>query len=375
MKITQIDTIPVRVPIKPNLAIKSGRGGSHVTSPFLIVKVHTDEGIVGLGEASCTPRWSGEDQFTAKHFIDKYFAPQLIGHEINLNFAPLPLMNVVAGNPFTKAALEMAIWDIKGKAMGLPVHGLLLPDDKAREVVPTKWSISGREPPVAAEIARWALAQGFKAMKVKVGTETIEDDIGRVEAVREAVGPDVKLGVDANGGWLYAHKALLAIKHLKQFNIAFVEQPVSEHDIFGMAEVRKECGLPVIADESLYTYEDAENLHRVGAADVFSVYIGKAAGIRPAYRIATFAACQHLSTTIGSNLELGIGSAAMTHLAIARSEITAETYPCDIIGPLFYEDDILLEPLPIKGGEARVHAKPGLGVELDDGKLEKYRVS
>ena len=81
MKITSIETIPVRVPIKPALAIKSGRGGSHVTSPFLIVKLHTDEGLIGLGEASCTPRWSGEDQFTAKHFIDNYFAPQLLGQD------------------------------------------------------------------------------------------------------------------------------------------------------------------------------------------------------------------------------------------------------------------------------------------------------
>ena len=81
MVITRIETIPVRVPIKPHLAIKSGRGGSHVTSPFLIVKVHTDEGLIGLGEASCTPRWSGEDQVTATHFIETLLAPQLIGQD------------------------------------------------------------------------------------------------------------------------------------------------------------------------------------------------------------------------------------------------------------------------------------------------------
>src|SRR6184192_2620599 len=81
MKITRIETIPVRVPIKPQLAIKSGRGGSHTLSPFLLVKVHTDEGIIGLGEASCTPRWSGEDQFSAAHFINEYFAPALIGQD------------------------------------------------------------------------------------------------------------------------------------------------------------------------------------------------------------------------------------------------------------------------------------------------------
>src|SRR5437773_5846756 len=81
MKITRVETIPVRVPIHPNLAIKSGRGGSHALSPFLLVKIHTDDGIVGLGEASCTPRWSGEDQFTAQHFINQYFAPLMIGQD------------------------------------------------------------------------------------------------------------------------------------------------------------------------------------------------------------------------------------------------------------------------------------------------------
>src|SRR6187551_3126954 len=116
MKIRAIETIPVRVPIRPNLAIKSGRGGSHTLSPFLIVKVMTDEGIVGLGEASCTPRWSGEDQFTAKHYIDNYFTPTLIGQdpskidECSRLFTP-----TVAFNPFTKSAVEMALWDIAGK--------------------------------------------------------------------------------------------------------------------------------------------------------------------------------------------------------------------------------------------------------------------
>jgi len=374
MVITRIETIPVRVPIKPHLAIKSGRGGSHVTSPFLIVKVHTDEGLIGLGEASCTPRWSGEDQFTAQHIIRTYFEPALLGQDpTHIPQCCQTFMPLVAGNPFTKSAIEMALWDIRGKAMNMAVHELLLPDEKAREFVPTKWSISGREPAVAAEIARWALGQGFRTMKVKVGTAD-GYDVERVRAVREAVGPDVKLGVDANGGW-NVWSAKRAIEWMRPFNIAFVEQPVPAHDIFGMAEVRKACGLPVIADESVYSKDDAENLHRAGAADVFSVYVGKAAGIRGAYDVATFAYRNHLKTTMGSNLELGIGSAAMTHLAIARVEINAEEYPCDIIGPLFYEDDILADPLPIKGGEARVHAKPGLGVELDDEKVERYRVT
>jgi L-alanine-DL-glutamate epimerase-like enolase superfamily enzyme len=373
VKITRIETIPVRVPIKPQLAIKSGRGGVHATSPFLIVKVHTDEGIVGLGEASCTPRWSGEDQFTARHFVEQYFAPLLIGQDpTDIGACTKRFMPVVADNPFTKSAVEMALWDIAGKAAGKPVYQLL--GGRVRESVPTKFSVSGRPADEAAAIARWAVAQGFTKMKVKVGIDP-DADVARVAAVRAAVGPRVHLGVDANGGWGTADVAIPVIARLREFDIDFVEQPVPAADIFGLAMVGARAGLPVLADESCYTLGDAKALFQAGAADALSIYVGKAGGIGPAREIARFAGSVRLSCTIGSNLELGIGSAAMTHLALATSGVTAETYACDIIGPLFYEDDILVEPLPIKGGEARVHERPGLGVELDEAKVEKYRVA
>jgi muconate cycloisomerase len=141
-----------------------------------------------------------------------------------------------------------------------------------------------------------------------------------------------------------------------------------------MAEVRHNVSVPIIADESVYTLEDAKTLARAEAADVFSIYVGKAGGIGPARAIAEFAESAGIKCTIGSNLELGVGSAAMIHLALSAPSIDAETYPCDIIGPLFYEDDVLSTPLPIVGGSARTHDQPGLGVELDEEKVEIYRV-
>src|SRR5947209_3597272 len=192
VKITSVETIPVRVPIKPELAIKSGRGGAHTTSPFLLVKLHTDEGMVGLGEASCTPRWSGEDQVSAAHFIGTYFAPALVGQDptriADVSAAVFPL---VAGNYFTKAAVEMALWDLAGKAAGRPVYELL--GGKVRDDVATKWSVSGQPPEQAAWIARWARDRGFRAMKVKVGLGA-DADYARVAAVRAVLGPDAKLG-------------------------------------------------------------------------------------------------------------------------------------------------------------------------------------
>jgi L-alanine-DL-glutamate epimerase-like enolase superfamily enzyme len=371
MKITRIETIPIRVPLKPQFAIRSGRGGAHTVSPFLLVKVHTGDGIVGLGEASCTPRWSGEDQFTGAHLIRTYLEPLLIGEDpLQVEQLSQKFRLAFAGNYFTKAAVEMALWDIAGKAVGKPVYQLL--GGKAREFVPTKWSVSGLDPEPAADIAKWAAGHGFRAMKVKVGIEP-EADIERVRAARNAIGPDIKLGVDANGGWT-VEQAVATINRLYEFGIYFAEQPVSPEDVAIMADVRKRIRIPLIADESIYTLQDAKTLARLDAADVFSIYVGKAGGIGPAKRIAEFAASAGIKTTIGSNLELGVGSAAMVHMAIATPGITAEEFPCDIIGPFFYEDDIVREPLPIQPGQARSNEKPGLGIELDDEKVERYRV-
>jgi muconate cycloisomerase len=209
-------------------------------------------------------------------------------------------------------------------------------------------------------------------MKVKVGIQP-DADIARVAAVRNAIGSAIKLGVDANGGWSYA-EALSTIKRLKDANIYFAEQPIPPEDVAALADLRRQIHVPVVADESIYTLQDAKTLWRLGAADVFSIYVGKAGGIGPAKAIADFAHEHGLKCIIGSNLELGVGSAAMVHLGLAARGIVPEEYPCDIIGPFYYESDIVTEPLPIVPGSAQATTRPGLGVELNDELVEKYRV-
>jgi muconate cycloisomerase len=335
------------------------------------VKVHTDEGVIGVGEASCTPRWSGEDQVTGAHLIRTYLEPLLMGEDpTQIEQATAKFRLAFAGNYFTKSAVEMALWDIAGKVANKPVYQLL--GGKVREFVPTKWSVSGVDPDKAAEIARWAISKGFKAMKVKVGIDP-DGDVARVRAVREAVGSQIKLGVDANGGWKPAD-AVKMIERLREFDIYFAEQPVSPEDVAVMADVQRKIHVPLIADESLYTLQDAMTLARLGAAAVFSIYVGKAGGIGPAKKISDFAHKAGLKCTVGSNLELGVGSAAMVHLAIAARGINAEELPCDIIGPFYYEDDIVRKPLSILPGRAEPNELPGLGVELDEEKIGKYRV-
>src|SRR4029450_10332426 len=164
-----------------------------------------------------------------------------------------------------------------------------------------------------------------------------EGDVARMRAVREAVGTRAHVGVDANGGWKTPDEAGRVIDHPAEFDLYFVEQPLSAGDHHGMAQVHGRVHFPIIADESVYTVCDAKNLAHAKAADVFSIYVGKAGGISRARGIANFAQSVGLSCTVGSNLEMGIGSAAMIHLAIATKGIHPEVFPCDIIGPFFYE--------------------------------------
>ncbi|MCA1644283.1 MAG: mandelate racemase/muconate lactonizing enzyme family protein [Chloroflexi bacterium] len=372
MKITRIETIPVQVPIHPQRAIRASRG-THSVSPFLLIKVHTNNGMVGLGEVSCTPRWSGEDQVTAAHYVDSILEPLLRDQDpTQIERLTSMMRTALSGNPFTKAGVEMALWDLLGKVAGLPVYALL--GGPVRDWVPTKFSVSGLAPEAAAEIALWACAQGFTTMKVKVGIQP-EGDVARARAVRQAVGPGVRLGVDANGGWTSARVAVPTINRLvDEADIFFAEQPVPPLDVVWLAEVRARVPVAVIADESLYSLQDGMALVRAGAADVLSIYVGKSGGIGPARKIAALAEAAGLVCTVGSNLELGVGSAAMAHLALATSGIGAEEYPCDILTPFYYEDDVVAEPIAIEGGRARPNDRPGLGVDLDDSKIERYRV-
>ena len=337
------------------------------------MKLHTDDGLVGLGEASCTPRWSGEDQVSAAHFINTYFAPALVGHDpTRIDEVSRAVFPLVAGNFFTKAAVEMALWDLAGKAAGKPVYELL--GGKVRDVD-------------GDEVVGLGAAAGAGRRDRALGAEPgLPGDEGegrprRRRRLRPGRRPSARSSARTSS-WAWTPTAAGATRPprsppssgSKPLGIAFAEQPVWAGDPEEMAAVRRACGVPIVADESLYTLADARQLARAGACDVFSIYIGKAGGIGPARAIADFALEQGIACTIGSNLELGVGSAAMIHLGLAHRGITPDAYPCDIIGPFFYEDDILEEPLALGGGRAAATDRPGLGVELDEAKVEKYRI-
>jgi muconate cycloisomerase len=369
VRIERIEVIPVRVPIRAEFQIR-GSLGSHSESPFAVVKVHTDDGVTGLGEVSCTPVWSGEDAYTAAHVVREFIEPALAGEDPGaIERLTARLARAVAGHPFTKSGVEIALWDILGKVAGMPVCRLL--GGPVRERIPIKMSVSGVEPARAAELAQWAMSQGLRALKVKVGMDAA-GDIERVRAVRQAIGPRIPLGIDANGGWA-PRIAIATIRRLAdECGIYFAEQPVAPGNVEWLAEVRRSVPVPVMADESCYTLQDAMALARAGAADILSVYVGKG-GIGAARKIAVVAEAGGLTCTVGSNLELGIASAAMAHLAAATPAVGAEEFPCDILGPLAYEHTLLKAPLEFRDGTVKAPDGPGLGIELDESAVARYR--
>jgi len=369
MKITSIETIPVRVPLKPFLTTKTAHG-EHVDSPYVIVRVHTDEGLTGIGEATLAPRWSGETSESCLAAINQLIAPALIGTDpLLIQQACQKMDQVIKLNPFTKASVEMALWDLAGKAAEQPVYQLL--GGKVRNTVPVKTVIGAFPPEKAADLTTHFLDQGFQSLKVKVGLN-LKQDLERLQVVRELTGADMEIGVDANCGWDFS-TARQALPKLEQYGIAFCEQPIlpGRHELW--RELRSVTSIPLMADESVFSVTDAWEICSQRSADILSIYPGKNGGISRTVNISQLAASAGLVCSIGSNLELGIGSAAMLHVAAAMPGIDSERFPADCLGPLFHEADLLQQPLTLGPVTADLPVGPGLGVELDEDQLNRWR--
>jgi L-alanine-DL-glutamate epimerase-like enolase superfamily enzyme len=358
MKIDSVEIIPVSQRVRPDLAIVSA-AGKHPESHYLFVKITSNEGIAGYGEATLAHVWSGESQATAQGLVRDVLAPLLVGnHPLHLNALADTMDRFLIGNPFTKAALEMALVDLTAKVHKVPAY-MLLGGPRRDRKIPLKFSIGAFSPADAARVARHAVSIGLRSVKVKVGLDLTED-IARVEAVRGEIGGDFRVAVDANGGWS-ENDAAQAIPHLERLNINAIEQPLRRGDFRGCARLRQRTSIPIMLDESIFTRQDAMEAIRLDACDLISVYPGKSGGIFRALEIANMAAAAGLECVLGSNLEMDLGSAAMLHLAVAVPAL-ADHVDHDIIGPLYYERHFTDTPIQFADGCAIVPEGHGWGV-------------
>lgn len=365
MKITAVSTTPTSLVVNPKLAIVSA-AGAHPESQYLTVVIHTDEGVMGYGEATVAPAWSGENQGTALALIQQLLANLLIGADpLQTNMLTDRLDRMLIANPFTKAALEMALLDLKGKILGLPVY-MLLGGSRRPSKIPLKFSIGAFSPKEAVRIAKHAADLGLKAAKVKVGL-IVEEDIARVEAVRSEMGDDFRLAVDANSGWTEAD-AVRALPALERLRVNAIEQPLRRGDFRGCHRLRQRTHIPLMLDESVFTRQDALEAIRADACDFISIYPGKNGGILRSMEIAQMASSAGIECTIGSNLEMDLGTAAMLHLAVAIPNL-ATSVDHDILGPLYYLEHLTQRPIAYEDGCAVLPEGNGLGLEIRDRQL------
>ena len=362
MQITAITSYAVTIPLKPDFRMVSALG-KHDVSNFVIVRVETDEGLIGAGEASITVRWSGETSWGTTALIDNVLGPALVGFDPHdIEAIDQRMDQISANNWFAKGAIEMACWDLQGKAAQKPVYELLggAVRDKS---IRSRFSMGAYDVERAQRRATELVDMGFTTIKIKVGGLP-NDDIARVRAVRETIGDELDIYVDANCGW-DAETAIFCLQQLEDARISLVEQPTAKGDHAAMAKVREATGAYILADDSCFDLVDAQELIRANCCDAISLYPGKNGGIRKAREIATLAEENGISCSVGSNLEWDVATAAMAHLIVATPNMKVEDIPGDILGPIYHESAITKNAVEINGPITVVPEGPGLGVEVD----------
>jgi muconate/chloromuconate cycloisomerase len=336
---------------------------------FVFVRVETRDGLVGWGEAACLggPTWSEESAESIAATLERYVIPWLRGRDATqLEALRLEMARRVQGNPFARAAVEMALWDLNGRALGVPVHRLL--GGRVRDRVPLSWSLAVSSGAAEVAEAREKVARGHRIFKIKTAAHPVAEDVARVRAIREAVGPEVRLRVDANQGW-DRPSALRAIRAMEPYDLDFVEQPVPRWDLDGLAEIARSVSVPVMADESCASPQDALAIARRGGVSILALKLTKSAGLAGTMAIARIAEAAGLGCYVGCMIETSLGTAAYLQAAVAAAPVT---WGCELFGPLLLRGDVVREPVRYADGCILALDGPGLGVEVDETRLEEW---
>jgi len=367
IKITKVKATPITIPFHIPVVLSFGVVDKR---SYVVLQIYTEEDIIGIGEAAPLPIYSEESVESVKFAIDRYLGPAVIGMDVfDIERILGRFDRVIKGNPVAKAGLEYALWDIMGKALDLPVYKLL--GGLFREEVPLPIHSIGIGK--TEDIVKQATANveaGMKLIKMKIGLDP-HQDIQNVRAVREAIGQDIGLYVDANQGYSRT-VAVKALRQLEEFNLLRIEQPISKHDIDGMAEICQAIDTPIVADEAVGNVRDVFNLIRFKAADIINIK-SVMHGISECRRIATVCQAAGIPCYRGAMASLGICDAAEVHLVASTPNIIFPEDP-GYNRPEELVDTVIENRLEPVKGMLKVPQKSGLGVELDEKKLEKFKI-
>lgn len=365
MVITKVEVIPYGIPIKKFADAYTG----FTVSNAVLVKIHAENGMIGYGEACAwEPEFYGETLESISSTIEKYVSPKIIGQDpMNI----VKIMSIVDANlariTCVKEGVDLALHDLVGKILNTPVYNLL--GGKFRDMVPVASEIGIDTPEEMAINAHRVLDLGIKVLKIK-GSNDMKLDIARIKSVREAVGEDVALRLDPNAAWTTVG-TIKIMKAVEDCNLQLLEQPIPSWDLKGMAHIRNNIGIPLMADESIWTPQDVVRISEYGAADYVNIKIAKTCGLSLAKKVEAVAEATGILCIAGTEIEPGFSKIAKLHLAASMKihPIASEFTELSLI-----EDNIFKQDYEIVDGCVKVPDGPGFGVELDEDKFDKFRI-
>ena len=351
---TRIESITATaIAIERRMTLTTAHGARNDANTVLI-EMRTDDGLTGLGQAPVDQPYYGETAEGMLVNIRRYLAPALIGQDpFDIERQNASLRRTLPGHPASQAALEMALWDIKGKALNVPVYQLL--GGKIRPGIPIMGSLTHASPEaMAAEADEILNSSSYDRIKMKVGLRPL-DDVARYRAVRSAVGDRANLQVDGNAGYTFGDALIALTSMIEIGNLVMVDQPVARLD--DMAELASRLPIPLMADEAIDDPASALDIVNMRAASAGFIKIAKQGGLLNVAKIAALFEAAGLSISMG--IYYDVIAAASAHLAAA---LPAVIWPSPFT---HLNGAILAEPLVPEGTWLRVPERPGLGVELD----------
>ena len=360
MKITKILGRHVRIPL---VYPAKWSGGIRHAAPAYVLEVHTDESIVGLGE--CV----GPTIPTIAAIINEEFSQFLIGQDPLCTELLVRRMEEFARNwlqlgYYALAGIEMALLDIKGKWLNTPVYQIL--GGACKKEIGYAGYLFIDDPELNAKRALEYKQQGYKEIKLKVGRD-LNQDVDTLAAIRNAIGSDIKIRIDANMSWSVP-TAIKWIKTLQKYDIQYVEQPVPDYDLDGLAAVRRAVDVPIAADESCSSVERVLEMIKRDSCDVFVVYVSEAGGLSRARTIANIADACGKWCVMGTWAETGVATTAGAHVIASSTNYAF----CNDSHYMLQSDDIITRPLKIVNGAIALPEDPGLGIEIDTEKLDNF---
>jgi len=359
--VRRIDAKVVDYPVRSQGAILSFLG-RHEASHYVALTVTGEDGVCGFAEAATAPIWSGESAETAVWMAEHFIAPLLVGNRYDHPSEALAVLDrALHANSFIKSAVDIALWDLWARSKGVSVASLVA-DRTPVQQIPTRVSIGCYPPEETVNLAVEFWNAGVRTLKFKTGKPGV-DDVARLRAVRERLGPEPVFTIDYNGAHSTLDGAVRSIDSLVPFQLSLVEQPTPRDRIGLLAEVRKRIPVPILADEAVFTPDHLSEALDRDAFDVLSIYPGKNGGFTHSLAMAKRVQEAGKACAIGSNLETDLGQAAMVCLASSLSVFPVERYACDLMAALFYDQSAVTPPIAFRQGRVEAPSGVGFGVE------------